>query len=188
MTAGTAEQVPSALPARSVLDDLIPHREHLFRVAYVRTRNRDDAADVVSEALLRVGELGREVRDPVAWTTRVVINLCADLYRGRTPRAAQFRYWASLSSTVPSAEDEVCRRVNAAVFHLATLPPRQQELLLLMADGHDLRSVAERLDVSYKATESLLSRARATLRAAAVDCAATGQECECRLVKHAIRR
>ncbi|MCA1673937.1 MAG: hypothetical protein LC799_17630 [Actinobacteria bacterium] len=45
------------------------------------------------------------------------------------------------------------------------LPPRQIQALWLTAAGYDVQQVANHLGVHYRAAESLLARARRTLRA-----------------------
>jgi hypothetical protein len=66
-------------------------------------------------------------------------------------------------------EEQVCDRfeaVWAASLAAELLPPRQAEALHLTAAGYDVQQVASELGVNYRAAESLLARARRTLRAA----------------------
>jgi RNA polymerase sigma factor (sigma-70 family) len=144
------------------------HHDRLLRYARRRTLSEHDAEDVVAEALLRAME-GPEVDDVrlPGWLTTVTARLCADLARERT---RERRRWAraGLPASMRSSEEQVCERAEAAwvADRVAELPPRQQQVLRLRAEGLDLTGVARCLGVSYRSAESLLARARKTARAA----------------------
>lgn len=143
------------------------HREALLRLARARVAVAADAEDVVQEALVR-GATTPSLRDDALapWLTRVTINLCADLHR-EVARGRKRRLFAVRHAAVEgSPESDVCDRAEARAVAAAvrTLPDRQRRALLLVADGNDVASVADVLGCNYKAVESLLSRARATVR------------------------
>ncbi|MDX6287663.1 MAG: hypothetical protein QOG53_3148 [Frankiales bacterium] len=142
-------------------------RDALLRIARRRTACEQDAEDAVSEAQLRAMQAEYLDDERIgAWLTTVTINLCTDMARKRL-RAAKH-----LSATVPSAqvEDSPEQRVVDAdtaarvVQRFSRLPARQREALMLRTAGLSVDRIADRLGLSYKAVESLLSRARATLR------------------------
>ena len=136
-----------------------------MRVACRRTASLADAEDVVSEAMLRAFERGSGVENERAWLIRVVLNLCADQHRAAIGCAARRAYWASMALPVASHEDDVCVRLDMH-GHLASLPQRQRQAVVLRAMGCDVNGIASHLDASYKTVESLLSRARRSLRSA----------------------
>ena len=163
------DMVEVGAPSRPKAEDweaLWTVRAALLRVARRRLICPDDAEDVVTEAMLRATDRGIEPTAAGAWLTRVVINICIDRHRREhSRRRAEARLHTDVD-TVPSPEDDVCDRDEAAFLseRLRELPPRQQRALLLKAAGLGSAEIATRMDTSYKTVESLLARARATLR------------------------
>lgn len=139
------------------------HRERLLRIACTRLADPAEAEDVVSEAVLRGACQGyHDAANLGAWLTTVTVNLCYESYRERA-RAERWRT-AVLPERDAHADDAlwdwVCVRRT-----LHRLPDRQRVAVELRAGGFDVPAIAQRLDCTYKTAESLLSRARASLRA-----------------------
>jgi len=106
---------------------------HLFGLAICRTRNREDAADVVAETFARVAQQGprlRSVRDPRSWLLTVTRRLTVDVVRERVRRAAEPLETAACVAA-PAAEPG--RRLDArrAARLLALLPDHQREVIYL---------------------------------------------------------
>jgi RNA polymerase sigma-70 factor (ECF subfamily) len=158
-------------------------QRHLPRAVALATRiagNRGDAEEIVQEAFLRTWLKAPDWRDESApggarfttWFTRVVVNLCID--RRRKPVMSPLDLAAELPSAdiggfEAVAQDETRSRVLAA---LGTLPERQRAALTLCHwDGMSNIEASEVLGVSVGALESLLVRARRTLRDALADLA-----------------
>lgn len=156
---------------------------HLPRALALAVRvsgSRSDAEEIVQEAFMRTWIKAPEWREESApggarfttWFTRVVVNLCID--RRRRAPLAPLEVAGDVISAEPSGFDTVVRnetqeRVLAA---LARLPERQRAALTLCHwDGMTNTEAAEALNISVGALESLLVRARKTLRAALVDLA-----------------
>ena len=132
--------------------------------------NAADAEDVAQEAMLRVWTHAPRWQ-PLAlfrtWLTRVVVNLCLDRKR-RAP-------WVALDAAgeivdpAPGAgekaeRDERDRLVAAAI---GELPERQRAAIVLTyGDGMSNAQVAEILDTSVSAVETLLVRGKQNLRRA----------------------
>lgn len=156
---------------------------HMPRALALATRvagNRTDAEEIVQEAFLRTWLKAPDWRDEAVpggarfttWFTRVLVNLCID--RRRRPVMAPLE----AAGDVPGVEadgyqtvarDETSSRVSAAV---AALPERQRVALTLCHwDGMSNIEAAEILGVSVGALESLLVRARRTLRDSLADLA-----------------
>ena len=145
-------------------------------VAIARRMLRDDAEaeDVAQETLLRLWrnaanlELGEGGVRP--WLRRVAANLCIDRVRAQKN--------TSLGDALPEeaepagqvtrlAERELGRRVDAA---LKALPERQRlALTLFHYEGMSQIEVGEAMGISDEAVESLLARARSTLKASLKD-------------------
>jgi RNA polymerase sigma-70 factor (ECF subfamily) len=135
--------------------------------------NAADAEDVVQEAMLRVWTHAPRWQ-PLAllrtWLSRVVVNLCLD----RKRRAA----WVGLDAAgelvdpapgvTESAEAaERDRRLAAAI---GDLPARQRAAIVLSyTEGMSNAQVAEILDTTVSAVETLLVRGKQNLRRALAD-------------------
>ena len=101
------------------------------------------------------------------WLTRIVINLCLDRKRRTTwlPLDAAGDVADPKPDTVARLEtDEDERQLAAAI---GNLPPRQRAAIALTyGEGLSNAQTAEILDSSVSAVETLLSRAKASLRRA----------------------
>ncbi len=143
-------------------------RERLLRIARARTLNEQDAEDCVQEAMLRCVEFADldEARLE-AFLTTVTVRLCADTHRVRKQRD---RVGPKLAGplTDPGPEEDVCDRAEAAwvADRFSSLPARQQEVVSARAEGMSYADTARRFGMTAAAVESMLSRARRTLRAA----------------------
>jgi RNA polymerase sigma-70 factor, ECF subfamily len=145
-------------------------------LAIARRMLRDDAEaeDVAQEALLRLWrnaaalELGAGGVRP--WLRRVASNLCIDRVRARrnTTAVDQVPEQAEPAGQVRHlAERELGARVDAA---LKALPERQRlAITLFHYEGMSQIEVGSVLGISDEAVESLLARARRTLKAALKD-------------------
>ena len=130
--------------------------------------NRSDAEDVAQEAMLRVW-INAPRWKPVAkfrtWLTRIVINLCLD--RRRRAAALPLEAAGDPIDPAPGAEARLEtadseRRLAAAI---SQLPERQRAALALTyREGLSNAETADILDTSVSAVETLLSRAKTTLR------------------------
>lgn len=143
------------------------HREQLLRVARRRSMSTEDAEDAVHEAMLRAAERP-DLDDErlAAWLTTVTMRLCVDRYR-QVNREAEVRTSPTLIAPGPvPVEEAVCDRAEAKWLAVRSgeLPARQAEALRLKSEDLDVGQVAVRMGLSYRTVESLLARARRTLR------------------------
>lgn len=146
------------------------HGRRVLAMARRMTGNLADAEDVAQEAFLRVWQRAGEWRDVGAkfttWLYRVVMNLCLD--RRRRAPMAPLEAAGDPADGRPSAEasfaaGERSRHVAAA---LAALPDRQRAALVLnYYEGMSNAAAATVLEISVAALESLLVRARRSMRA-----------------------
>jgi RNA polymerase sigma-70 factor (ECF subfamily) len=132
--------------------------------------NAADAEDVAQEAMLRVWTHAPAWRPLAAfrtWLARVVVNLCLDRKR-RAPWVA-LEAAGDIVDPAPGASeqtesDERDRMVAAAIVRL---PTRQRTAIVLTyGDGMSNAEVAEILDTSVSAVETLLVRGKQNLRRA----------------------
>ncbi|WP_439815757.1 RNA polymerase sigma factor [Zavarzinia sp. CC-PAN008] len=147
-------------------------RRHLSRMVSLAVRvlgSRAEAEEVAQESMLRVWTQAPKWSPDGArfttWLYRVTLNLCLDRKR-RAPNAAL--------DEVPEPADERpdalegvahARMAQALRKALAALPERQRAAIALcLDDGLSQQEAAAALGVSEGAIESLLVRARRTLR------------------------
>src|SRR5450631_1039128 len=132
--------------------------------------NAADAEDVAQEAMLRVWTHAPRWQPLAAfrtWLTRVVVNLCLDRKR-RAPWVA-LEAAGEIVDPAPGAgemaeQDERARALAAAIDGL---PARQRAAIMLTyGDGMSNAQVAEILDTSVSAVETLLVRGKQNLRRA----------------------
>lgn len=132
--------------------------------------NKSDAEDVVQDAFLKVWQKAGQWQPGRAqfstWLYRVVVNRCLDLKR--KPVNAALDNVAEQSDDRPDAyEDIETRQRNAKIQNaVADLPERQRTAIVLSyTSGLSNAQAAETMEISVKAFESLLVRAKRELRA-----------------------
>ena len=145
------------------------HLPHVLAVARRMLRDDAEAEDIAQEALLRLWrnaaslELGPGGLRP--WLTRVTSNLCIDRMRAsrNTSVVEEVPEQPVAAGQLRSlSERELSGRVDAA---LKELPDRQRlALTLFHYEGLSQIEVGQILGVSDEAVESLLARARRTLK------------------------
>jgi RNA polymerase sigma factor (sigma-70 family) len=148
--------------------DVMAHRPRLLRMAVARTTTREDAEDVVAEAIARClafDELDNERLGP--FLTSVTVRLCIDRHR-HVVMASRVHQQLVHEDVDLGPEDAVCDQAEAAWVAglVASLPERQRQVLTAKADGMSCDEIASRFQLSYKAVESSLARARAAIRRA----------------------
>lgn len=132
--------------------------------------DRAEAEDVAQEAMLRLWKLAPDWRQGEAkvttWLYRVVANLCTD--RLRKQRGVDL-------DAVPEPEDEredaagvmqQQARLDALHGALAQLPDRQRQAVVLRhIEGLSNPEIAEIMEISTEAVESLTARGKRALTA-----------------------
>lgn len=154
------------------------HMPRAVRMAEGITRNRADADDVAQDAFMRLWRLAARF-DPargrfVSWMSQIVVNLSIDRLRSR--RTEPLDPDMNIEDPAPGADDDLiaAEERSAVGAALAALPERQRAALVLFHfEGLSGREAAEALGLGEKAFESLLTRARISIRArVAADAAA----------------
>lgn len=145
-------------------------RPRLFAIAYRMLGSASEAEDAVQDAFLRWDAADRAgVREPAAWLTRALVNLC--LTRLTSARARRERYvgpWLpepvltgdAALGPLDSAEqrDEVSMAFLLLLERLS--PPERAVFVLREAFGHPHREIAEILGITEAASQQLHHRAR----------------------------
>jgi RNA polymerase sigma factor (sigma-70 family) len=145
--------------------------EQLYRYCHARLRSREDAEDAVQSTFIRVhGALGKGVtpRFEAAWLYKIAHNVCLSRSEvtGRrakheTPRDLSELEWAIAAPE--TSRDELMGLSEA----LGSMPKNLRDPILLREwQGLSYVEIAEALDTSVSAVETLIFRGRRHLAAA----------------------
>jgi RNA polymerase sigma-70 factor (ECF subfamily) len=143
-------------------DEALPQ---VFGYALSRCGDVALAEDITAEAFLAAAtavRAGTVDRLTVGWLVTVARNKLVDHWRARSREERRLRLVAG-----SDVEDGWDARLDAVVAHqvLAELAPQHRLVLTLRyLDGLAVPEIAEQMDRSVHATESLLARARSAFR------------------------
>ena len=146
------------------------HGGAALRLARRILGNEAMAGDVVQDALLRVWINAPRWRPEAAfrtWLYRIVVNLCLNAKR-RAPNLP-LDAAAQVADATPRADEQLQLRERDRTLAAAidALPERQRAAIVLTyQEGLSNADIAAVLDTSVSGVETLLVRARRTLRAA----------------------
>ena len=139
-----------------------------YNKAYRMLGVQADAEDVAQDAMMRVWKIAPDWRMGEAkvttWLYRVVANLCTD--RLRKTRATSLDAIDEPMDPSPSAADDMQTnaRNDALQAALMDLPARQREAVVLRhIEELPNPQIAERMEISVEAVESLTSRGKRAL-------------------------
>lgn len=168
----TDEALMALIAARDQRAFRVLMERHMARAIALAERivgGNAEADDIGQEAFLRVWSKARGFDARLArfttWLYRIVFNLAVD--RRRKPVHLQIDAAPDLASGAPEPvalmiEDE---RAQAMARGMASLPERQRAAIALFhMEGLSGREAAQVMGLSEKAFESLLIRARGTLK------------------------
>lgn len=140
------------------------HHRQLYRLAHVTSRNPDDAADALQDAMLsahRSAPAFRHDSSVSSWLYRIVVNACLDRLRRNKSHAA-----VPLGDDVHHVGDPTSRVDTALVVERALLRlPIEQRAVVVAVDmqGYSVAETARLLGVPEGTVKSRCSRARAKL-------------------------
>lgn len=145
------------------------HIDRAFAIALRILGSRADAEDVVQDSMLKVwthrGQWQHGRAKFSTWLYRVVTNRCIDLYR--QPRTDNVDAVPEPIDTRPDVvstmhRDEVTQMLESAMQRL----PEQQRVAVILSYQENMSNgeIAEVMDTTVAAVESLLKRGRQQLR------------------------
>ncbi|WP_460864097.1 RNA polymerase sigma factor SigM [Rhodococcus aerolatus] len=147
------------------------HRDRLWAVALRTTRDPDEAADALQDALLsahRAAERFRGESAVTTWLHRIVVNACLDrLRRQKTRATVPFAEDGSDEPAVP--HDDTERSDTRMLVHEALLAlPEDQRAAIVAVDveGFSVADAAAALGVAEGTVKSRCARGRAKLAVA----------------------
>jgi RNA polymerase sigma-70 factor (ECF subfamily) len=146
------------------------HADRFYRLAYRYVRSREAAEDLVQDAFLGLWEnpaAWRPERNTrfTTWFYRVVVHLCLDWQKRKRP--------LPLNEAMPlidereSGDEAMIRAQEQRLLEreIALLPERQRTAVNLCFDeGLTNREAAEVMGIHLKAYQSLIMRAKTTLK------------------------
>ena len=146
---------------------VLRHQKSAWYTAYRFLGDRVTAEDIAQEAFLRILDAAERYRPTAKFRTYlygVVTHLCLDCARKRQPTYVDDL--SAVSGPSPSPLDAAASRERGEAIWKAldALPPRQRMAVVLRYyEGLSGREIAAAMEVSPKAVERLLARARTTL-------------------------
>lgn len=128
----------------------------LYRTALAYLGNPQEAEDAVQDTFLKFYEKApKNLDNPAAWLTRVLVNQCRD--RLRSPQRREVPLWDALPVSGPEEREEL--------EELFSLPPEDRTVIhLFYYENYTTEEIANILNVRPGTVRSRLSRARARLR------------------------
>lgn len=148
------------------------HTGRVLALSLRMLRDQAEAEDVAQEALMRLWKIAPDWRQGEAkvstWLYRVASNLCTDRLRKHSGKRAtqDIDSVPEPHDERPSVEADLIARDRAAALQdaLQSLPTRQRQAVSLrFLQELTNPEVAEVMDVSVEAVESLLSRGKRAL-------------------------
>jgi len=141
------------------------HHRALHRLARLTTRNPEDAADALQDAMLAAHRSAGSFRHDAAvtsWLYRIVVNACLDRIRRNKTHTT-----VALEDSCPVA-DRTAQVETAVAVHRALLRlPVEQRAAVVAVDmhGYSIAETARMLGVAEGTIKSRCARARARLAA-----------------------
>ena len=140
----------------------------VFRVAYRMLGDRAEAEDITQETFLRAWKILPDWQPKAkfsTWACTVALNLCRDRLRKKKPILMDELPEHVDTELQPEQALASAQALAGIEAKIAALPDRQREALSLCAlEGLGNIEAADAMGVSVHALESLLARARRTLR------------------------
>ena len=148
----------------------------VYNVVLPVVKNEEDAADVTQDVFVKIFEKAESFRgksELSTWIYRIAVHTALDFYkqkRRRIPTDYVYRLFSSGEVYAgafdhPGVQLENKDNASALFAALDKLPGKQQAVFVLFyMEGRSQKEIAEILEISTGAVESLMSRARHKLQ------------------------
>ncbi|HWQ24035.1 MAG TPA: RNA polymerase sigma factor, partial [Gaiellaceae bacterium] len=134
------------------------HGASIYRYALAVLGNRADAEDVTQTTFLnayRALEQGVRPRKPESWLLAIASNAIKGRFRQEQARPRQVELDDRIAGQAPAEEDGPT--VGELLTALARIPPQQRQAIVLREfEGRSYAEIAEILEVTTSALETLL--------------------------------
>jgi RNA polymerase sigma-70 factor (ECF subfamily) len=141
------------------------HAADVYRYALVVLRNQADAEDVTQTTFMnayRAFERGERPRAPQNWLIAIAHNVCRQRFRQSQRRPNEVELNEELAESIVDDDPISAEDIRRALGHLAF--NQRAALVMRELEGRSYQEIAEILDVSVSAVETLIFRARRALR------------------------
>ena len=154
--------------AASVL--VLRHTDRIFSACWRMLGERSAAEDATQETFLRLWKNAARWRPQGAkfetWLYKVAMNLCLDRLRRRGREAPEDAAPEQADAAMRADERLIAEERRQAVEDALARLPERQRLAVALCNYQELSNIeaAEIMEISVEAVESLLARARRSLR------------------------
>jgi RNA polymerase sigma-70 factor (ECF subfamily) len=142
------------------------HVGDVYRYALAVMRNPTDAEDVTQTTFLNAYrsyvEKGSRPEKPQNWLIAIAHNVCRQRFRQSARRPAEVSFEDDIADTVADDDAPTGDDIRRALSHLAF--NQRAALVMRELEGRSYSEIAEILEVSTSAVETLIFRARRALR------------------------
>lgn len=143
------------------------HVGDVYRYALAVMRNQADAEDVTQTTFLnayRAFENGQRPEKPQNWLISIAHNVCRQRFRQSARRPAEVAFDDDIGTQLVEPDDDAPtgEDIRRALGHLAF--NQRAALVMRELEGRSYAEIAEILDLSPSAVETLIFRARRALR------------------------
>jgi RNA polymerase sigma factor (sigma-70 family) len=157
---------PRSRPDRAFERLYKKHVGDVYRYALAVMRNPTDAEDVTQTTFLNAYrsyvEKGSRPEKPQNWLIAIAHNVCRQRFRQSARRPAEVSFEDDIADTVTDDEAPTGDDIRRALSHLAF--NQRAALVMRELEGRSYAEIAEILEVSTSAVETLIFRARRALR------------------------
>jgi RNA polymerase sigma-70 factor (ECF subfamily) len=168
MTDSGLLQAAAARDRAAFAEIISRYHQPVYRLVWRMTGGSGDSEDIAQEAFVRLWRNPAQVREAGAlkgWLMRVASNAVID--RSRKPKHSDIELVPEISDPAakPDAPLDRAQAARMVDAKLAALPDRQKlALSLVYFEGLTNIDAAQVMEVSVEAVESLLARARRSLK------------------------
>ena len=142
------------------------HVGDVYRYALAVMRNPADAEDVTQTTFLNAYrsyvEKGNRPEKPQNWLIAIAHNVCRQRFRQSARRPSEVAFEDDIADSIIEDETPSGEDIRRALSHLAF--NQRAALVMRELEGRSYAEIAEILDVSTSAVETLIFRARRALR------------------------
>src|SRR6059036_3686696 len=141
------------------------HVGDVYRYALAVMRNEPDAEDVTQTTFmnaLRAFQRGERPEKPQNWLIAIAHNVCRQRFRQSARRPSEVAFEDDIADTIVDDETPTGEDIRRALGHLAF--NQRAALVMRELEGRSYAEIAEILEVSTSAVETLIFRARRALR------------------------
>lgn len=142
---------------------IVIHQEYLYRLAYLHTKNEQDALDAVQECAMRAMISMDKLREPAyfkTWITRILLN---SIYQGqkKCKGHSPFEDYCGAAPELPVSIEEKTDLYNA----IDLLSPTYKTVVVLQYFvGLRIKDIAQIMDLPIGSVKGYLFRAKEALK------------------------